>query len=338
MIEILRSAARGALERVLVGSGAAARSRRREAGRVAVLAYHDVVPDREAGRGDVSLHLGLDRFRRQLDRLLETHRVVPLPEAVAGQEGAPPGSGGREGEGGSSGERVGGGSGGPEGRPAAALTFDDGYRGVLRHAVPELVARGLPATVFVCPGLLGEEGFWWDRVADTAQGPSPERRSRALGELGGRQSAVLEAFGGAAVPDDYRPITRDELRELASRPGITVASHTWSHPDLTALDDGELRRELARSREWLAREVPPASFLGGHLTFPYGHWDGRVAAAARAAGYRYLYRVEGGLAWPTPGGGVLPRINVPAGVSLRGFELRASGVWGTSSVASRARR
>ncbi len=79
----------------------------------------------------------------------------------------------------------------------------------------------------------------------------------------------------------------------------------------------------------------PGSFLPDHLTFPYGLWDDRVVAATRGAGYRYLYRVEGGLSLPEAAeaaeggtGGVLPRINVPAGVSLRGFELRTSGVVG----------
>lgn len=303
MIQSARGLLKGAAERVLVGSGVAARARRRNGDRIAVLAYHNVVPARATGRGDVSLHLSLDAFRRQLDRLQETHRIVGLGAVGRGR-----GSGEAEDDG-----------------PAAALTFDDAYRGALRHAVPELVRRGLPATVFVCPGLLGSEGFWWDRIADTPSGPGPERRRAALETLGGRQRDVLDAYGGRPAAPDYRPADVDEVGALAREPGITLASHTWSHPNLTAAGDDELREELVRSRDWLAREVGEP-FLPEHLTFPYGLQDERVAAAARAAGYRFLWRVEGGLAGPEAAGGVLPRVNVPAGVSLRGFELRTSGV------------
>jgi peptidoglycan/xylan/chitin deacetylase (PgdA/CDA1 family) len=336
-----------------VSSGVAARSRRKAGGRVAILAYHNVVPSGAGPPGDASLHLEVDRFRRQLDRLVETHRVVSLAEAVgdgwadaAREAGATRNIAGREG-----GEtkaiagRSDAGMGRPvASRPAAAITFDDGYRGVLRHAVPELVARGLPATVFVCPGLLGAEGFWWDRVSLSPGGAPAGWRESALEALAGRQDAVMGAMPGGEPPHVCRPVTEEELHELAEAPGITLASHTWSHPNLTALPDDDLAEELARPARWLAEHVPD-SHLVGHVTFPYGLWDQRVRAAGEAAGYRFQYRVEGGLAVPGGTGGprsasggavpgspgafpaiVLPRINVPAGVSVRGFELRTSGV------------
>jgi len=306
MIHSLRTAARSAVEHFLVSTGVAARSRRKDEGRVAILAYHNVVPAGTGRPGDASLHLEVGAFGRQLDRLIETHRVVSLVEALE-----VPSDAGRP--------------------PPAAITFDDGYRGVLRHAVPELVERGLPATVFVCPGLLGADGFWWDRVS-LAPGSAPAGwRERALGSLAGKQHAVLGAMDAGRPPEGCRPVTEDELLELAGTPGITLASHTWSHPNLTALPDEELAEELARPSRWLAERVPGAH-LAGHVTFPYGLWDERVKAAAEVAGYRFQYRVEGGLARPVVGGPpltrVLPRINVPAGVSVRGFELRTSGVLG----------
>src|SRR5262245_24222808 len=53
------------------------------------------------------------------------------------------------------------------------ITFDDGSASVIRHALPALLERDVPATLFVCPGLL-EDGsaFWWQRVeAALAAGP-----------------------------------------------------------------------------------------------------------------------------------------------------------------------
>src|SRR5205814_620045 len=102
-----------------------------------------------------------------------------------------------------------------------------------------------------------------------------------------------------------------------------------SHPNLTALDDAELRAELTRPREWL-RETYPERAAPDHLAFPYGLWNDRVAAAALALGYEHLYRVEGGVArTPPPGQAPLSRINVPAGLSGNGFELRVAGVIGS---------
>src|SRR5207245_14546 len=73
-------------------------------------------------------------------------------------------------------------------RGLAAISFDDGYRGVLRHALPVLRQLGLPATVFVVAGALARtEPFWWDRLAGAADGGAPGKAadsaaSRSLGD------------------------------------------------------------------------------------------------------------------------------------------------------------
>lgn len=65
--------------------------------------------------------------------------------------------------------------------------------------------------------------------------------------------------------------------------GATVVSQTHTHPpDLRALGDAALRREMAESRRRMEAAL-------GHpvryVTYPSGKWDARVAAAAQAAGY-----------------------------------------------------
>src|SRR5438093_1176791 len=87
-----------------------------------VLAYHNVVGT-TALRGDRSLHVPVARFRAQLERLVPRFRFVPLVELLARHR---------------SGRSI---------RGLAAVTFDDGYRGVLRHALPVLQQLGVPATV-----------------------------------------------------------------------------------------------------------------------------------------------------------------------------------------------
>ena len=48
---------------------------------------------------------------------------------------------------------------------AVAVTFDDGYEDTYNIAAPILKRYGIPATVYVCPGLIDSgSGFWWDHV------------------------------------------------------------------------------------------------------------------------------------------------------------------------------
>jgi peptidoglycan/xylan/chitin deacetylase (PgdA/CDA1 family) len=49
---------------------------------------------------------------------------------------------------------------------AVAVTFDDGYVDNLREAKPRAEARGIPATVFVTSGAVGQRTeYWWDELA-----------------------------------------------------------------------------------------------------------------------------------------------------------------------------
>lgn len=283
-------------EQFLTSLGLARWGRRAQGDRVAILAYHNVVPDDLAPSGDRSLHLRLADFRAQLDMLQEHYELVGLGDL--GRESA--------------------------GRPRAAITFDDAYRGAVTIGLDEVRARGLPATIFVCPGRLGGDAFWWDRLAEGAGLPS-HLRAHVLEELEGREDLVTEQIprqpGQRALPRTLLPATVDELRAaLGDR--VTVASHTWSHPNLARVGADTRRSEMNLAREWLLTSRLPGVLLG-HLSFPYGLWSAEVRADAEALGYSWMYRVDGGLAAIGAGAipRVVPRMNVPAGLSLRGFEL-----------------
>jgi peptidoglycan/xylan/chitin deacetylase (PgdA/CDA1 family) len=103
-----------------------------------------------------------------------------------------------------------------------------------------------------------------------------------------------------------------------------LASHTWSHPNLAALEPAELTAELTRPLAWLRDGFPEPLAV---LAYPYGRSSPQVEAAAAAAGYRAALRIDGG--WLRSGRGrthALPRLNVPSGLSLQGFRLRTAGL------------
>jgi len=330
----LRHRVKRAIERMLVASGAAALARFQQAPSTAILAYHGVVPDGASPTGDVSLHISRSRFAEHLDRVMESHDVVPLtevfPDDRAARGGAAPARTSRR-------RPTGGRSASTEAGSARArcvLTFDDAYLGAMTVGLEEVRRRGLCATVFVSPGLLGSEGFWWDRLAPTGGAPlEPDVRTHALERLGGRQGAVLdwarrEGRSLATLPDWARPASPERLDEEVAKGGVTLGAHMWTHPNMAAGERDDLRRELARTTAWLEERRDVAV---PWLAYPYGLHDAGSVAVARGAVAGAL-RVDGGLA--ERGGRMtedryrVPRINVPSGLSADGLALRMAGIGG----------
>jgi peptidoglycan/xylan/chitin deacetylase (PgdA/CDA1 family) len=298
----MNAALKRVAERSLTAGGVAAAARALRRGDALVLAYHGILPHGTPPGGEHSLHLPQREFARQLDALRRTHDVIPLDALEQPRAG---------------------------GRPRIAITFDDAYAGAVTAGVDELARRGLPATYFVAPGLLGRVP-WWDALARGGVLDADVRR-HAIEVLGGRDEAVRRwADRRDAVPNPRAPriATEGELAAAARVPGIALGAHSWSHPDLRARDADDLADELARPLRWLRERFDCAA---PWLAYPYGLASESVQGAAGEAGYRGAFRVDGG--WmPRPPAGIhphaLPRMNVPAGLSLDGFRLRISGVTG----------
>jgi peptidoglycan/xylan/chitin deacetylase (PgdA/CDA1 family) len=300
----MRSGVKRVLERGAIVTGAARVARRRRAGSVLILAYHNIVPDGEVIAGDRSLHLPQGDFAWQLDQLMETHRIVSLAEALRA--------------GGSASEQ-----------PAVVITFDDAYRGAVTAGVQELRVRDLPATIFVAPAYVGGHTFWWD-VLTAENALAPAVRDHALEAEQGEEAGIMAWAGREKLAMSRPPLhatgaSEAELATALTHPGIVLGSHTWGHPNLVQLTHEKLLGELQRSQQWLqehfgARTIPV-------ISYPYGRADDRVWHAAREAGYRAGVMIDGG--WLTGTGGNrfgVPRLNVPAGVTRDGFVLRTSGL------------
>jgi peptidoglycan/xylan/chitin deacetylase (PgdA/CDA1 family) len=110
---------------------------------------------------------------------------------------------------------------------------------------------------------------------------------------------VLRQYGYPATFFVYtNPIGRNEkwltweqLAEM-SKAGMTIGSHTRTHPWITKLTDAqELRNEIAGSRELLERKLGvPVSYFA----YPFGIHTPEVIAVVQAAGYRAARAYPGG--------------------------------------------
>jgi peptidoglycan/xylan/chitin deacetylase (PgdA/CDA1 family) len=291
----LRSLLKRGVERLLVlGVGRPARMR----GQTLVLAYHNVVRDDDAGRGEAVLHLPLARFLRQLELLQRHCRVVSLSQALS-----EPATGDR---------------------PWVAITFDDAYRGAVELAVPELARRELPVTIFVAPGLLGTEATWWDALAEQPAGMSEQERQQVLTGMQGKASLVAPRLTvPVSLPPAYGCASEGAVRDLRRFPLVTLGAHTWHHPNLAVLKGAELEEELQRPQAWLAAAGVATVPV---LAYPYGLTSNLSTAAAAGSGYTSALLVTGG--WHRHGTRdrhATPRFNVPAGLSDDGFLLRLAG-------------
>lgn len=202
---------------------------------------------------------------------------------------------------------------------AVAVTFDDGYRDNLVHALPALRAANVPATIYITTGPIGTSAaFWWDELAalilDAPATDAPLRiaaggRTVAPDSIGpnaifdlwramrrlpaSERDAAMEqvrAWARRTSPLDYddesRVMTADELRQIAAEPLITLGGHTVTHPVLASLNIDDQRREITDSRTQLEAiiERPVQSFA-----YPFGRpkvdHTRRTAQLVAEAGY-----------------------------------------------------
>jgi len=185
-----------------------------------------------------------------------------------------------------------------------ALTFDDGLRHQVVEIYPLLRERALPATFFVCPGLV-EAGEWpW----------TWESRSRLLGLAVGARVELARALSAPTEVNAFMDwiVTLDARGQLAARRALTAAtphwrptdqehrtydvatwqdlealdptiatvgSHSTTHAMLTACDQPTLHAEVCGSREWIERRLGrPVRYF----CYPNGLVDDTVASVVRA--------------------------------------------------------
>ncbi|MBE7219224.1 MAG: polysaccharide deacetylase family protein [Caulobacteraceae bacterium] len=184
-----------------------------------------------------------------------------------------------------------------EGAPFVALTFDDGYRDNVRHALPVLERHEAPFTVFVTTGFADRSSrLWWLELEEAVRAGEALRL-----ELGGRVvalrtrtlsekhrafawlarhlrnappvvvDAALAAFGRAPAQArslvDALCLDWDGIARLAAHPLAAIGCHTLSHPCLAALNRGTAQRELEAARAIIAGRIGRAV---RHLAYPYG--------------------------------------------------------------------
>lgn len=172
------------------------------------------------------------------------------------------------------------------GRPAVAVTFDDGFQNNYGVALPILQELGLPATVFLATDFIGSDDTpWFCRINEALSltsltrldwdGETYDLSNRACraeaherfqlrlkrfrhSELLEKTTQLIAALGdrpGKPIPDGspFRMLAPAEVAEMAGTGLIEFGAHTCSHAILSGLSPAERRREIATSLAAVAR-------------------------------------------------------------------------------------
>jgi peptidoglycan/xylan/chitin deacetylase (PgdA/CDA1 family) len=197
------------------------------------------------------------------------------------------------------------------------LTFDDGYADNLWNAKPLLEKYEMPATFFVTSGSLDSPiEFWWDdlerillqprklpkclrlnlqgRAYDWRTTNSDERQLAYMAihkilqplKPSVRNQAIAGLFSETGVDPmgrpDYRPLTTDELIQLAQSEWVDIGAHTVTHPLLSVMSQEGQSAEIVDSRQKLE------SILGISVetfSYPYGNFTPETVEIVEAAGF-----------------------------------------------------
>src|SRR5215469_1251633 len=200
-------------------------------------------------------------------------------------------------------------------RGIGAVTFDDGYRSVMEHALPVLEALDVPFTIFVNTFAMSGETFWRHKVmylinqgleAECERSFRRVRRipgqsfSEALKDPKNNTKDVIEEVDRFLEYKGLRPewaphfLSRPE--ELIPHRLIWYGNHSHQHDVLASLSDREQLEEIQLTKQYLAGI--PGIQLSRCFAIPFGRADqanSGTLAAVKDSGYEVLLLNRGGV-------------------------------------------
>ena len=203
-----------------------------------ILMYH-MIREPIPGRKFNSLRVAPAMFERQIRHLAEEGwRSLTMSEAFARRESLP--------------------------EKTVVITFDDGYRDNLTHALPILERYGFRATLYLVTDRHDRD---W----------SGERKAKNL---------------GAGLAEEPK-LSDDEVKRLLESGVFEIGGHTRTHANLSRLDDAGKRAEICGGREEIEERFATAC---RSFAYPFGIYDDRDERIAAECGYTHAVTTETGIA------------------------------------------
>ncbi|MCB0606949.1 MAG: polysaccharide deacetylase family protein [Lewinellaceae bacterium] len=202
---------------------------------------------------------------------------------------------------------------------AAVITFDDGHKRNY-ELVPVLEKYRVPATIFLCSGIVGtNRHYWFTRK-------HPDLDSSELKKVSNQEKLRILSRTGFEVDKDFetrQALSKAEIEEMKKY--IDFQAHTVFHPCLPTCGDEESKMEIALSKQMLESDYA----LHVHaLAYPNGDYGEREVRFSREAGYACAVTVDYGFNTLDSDLFRLKRLSVNDTDNMDELVVKASGVWG----------
>jgi len=235
----------------------------RKPGELVILNYHSIQPEE-------AFSTSPEMFARQLEYLIERFDLPSLDGWFERHELGPPAA-----------------------RPAALVSFDDGFENFFEFAFPILQRLKVPAVLFVTTGFV-------------------------IGGCG------VEARLG--MYRDLPPLSWAQLKEVRAG-GIAIGSHTHWHRHLGQSTPAQVAEELRCSKMILEDQLGASI---NYFAYPWGqrqHIGRETAALLQANGYWAACSALWGKNTASTNRYLLRRVRIDAWDTLEDFQAKVEGGW-----------
>lgn len=289
----LRGRARSGALRVLAASDQLPSVRRRATAGLTVFTFHDVCDDPSEYQRPYHLATSVALFKRQVRWIAERYRVVHPDLLLDDVPGIADGS--------------------------AMVTFDDGWAGIFREALPFLDELGLPSITFLNMAAIdGAPDLSAVTVMDAVSAGRSPFPPWPTPETLGESVADIRREGLAAFQGTYA--ARADLAAADGSPLVRYGNHLHNHWLAASLTDEQLATEYDANERELARyssTVPLFAFPFGR---PVEHFRPEQVDLARELGARRVFT-------SLPASNPLPLGHLLDRVSLTSTDVDASMWW-----------
>ncbi|AWB66993.1 polysaccharide deacetylase [Saccharobesus litoralis] len=143
---------------------------------------------------------------------------------------------------------------------AVAITFDDGYANLMEHAIPELIQRGWPYTIFINPGLVGKTIYMdWPQIKNVA------KQGATIANHGWQHDYWVRPEQGMS-----QQAWRDKVEQQILTAEQEIAKQTGQRHKMVAYPYGEYDLSLAN---WLEEQGFIAFGQHSGPMSRYSHWQ-----------------------------------------------------------------
>lgn len=206
-------------------------------------------------------------------------------------------------------------------KPKLVITFDDGYKDFLNHALPileEYKMTCLHSIVYNCAETneqIWTQKFWnilkaycvsdniigsinaFDNDYELSKDANQLIQSfhplfvRLLNTSKREREEFLREFKDTlnVIPNEEEMMNWDDMKECIKK-GVEIASHTMSHDSLVSTTDQQvLKYELSQSKKALGAKIGRDI---NHFVFPNGENSSQLRKLVNEAGYKYMHLLD----------------------------------------------